>query len=243
MKGVDMTRLSSEPTAPATCDHRPPPLQSGDRLSREEFERRYDAMPELKKAELIDGVVYVPSPVNHRNHGNPHFNVIFWLGSYAALTPGVEGGDNSSLRLDPENEPQPDGFLIVLPAHGGRVQIDGDDYIVGGPELIGEVAASSASYDLHDKLNVYRRHGVREYIVWRVYDRTIDWFVLRQGKYERLPLAADGIYRSEVFPGLWLDPAALIQGNLQAVLTVLQQGLATPDHAAFVAELQKKAEK
>jgi Uma2 family endonuclease len=224
-----------------SSDHQLPPLQSGDRLTRAEFERRYDAMPHLKKAELIEGVVYVPSPTRHRNHSNPHFNLIYWLGTFAAATPGIEGGDNGSLRLNLDNEPQPDAYLIVLPSHGGQAQIDEDDYIVGAPELVAEVAASSASYDLHDKLHAYRRNGVREYVVWRVYDRSIDWFILREGRYERLALESAGHYQSEILPGLWLDPAALVSGDLLRVAGVVQQGIATPEHAAFVAKLQQAA--
>jgi len=106
---------------PAARRH--PPLQGGDRLSAEEFERRYNAMPELKKAELINGVVYMPSPVIFEDHGGPHFDLIGWLGLYRMATPGVRGGDNSTLRLPLANRPQPDACLIVLPSHGGQVRI------------------------------------------------------------------------------------------------------------------------
>src|SRR5262249_33252195 len=149
------------------------------------FERRYEAMPHVKKAELIEGVVYMPSAVRYRPHGRPHFQLIGWLAAYEAATPGVEGGDNTSVRLDLDNEPQPDALLLVDPAHGGQAVISADHYIERAPELVAEVAASSASYDLHTKLNVYRRNGVREYIVWRVLEQQIDWFVLRAGSYER----------------------------------------------------------
>ena len=174
----------------------------------------------------------MPSPVRYRHHGKPHFDMIGWLGSYVAATPGAEGGDNSSLRLDLDNEPQPDAFVMWLPEYGGQAKIDEDDYIAGAPELIVEVAASSASYDLHVKLNAYRRNGVREYVVWRVLDRQIDWFVLRDGAYERLPAGTDGIYRSEVFPGLWLDAEAMLAGNMLKVLQVVQQGLAAREREA-----------
>ncbi len=219
-----------------------PPLQTGDRLSRAEFERRYEAMPHLKKAELIEGVVYVGSPVSHRHHSNPHFNFITWLGPYAAVTPGVEGGDNGSLRLDTGSEPQPDAYLIVLPSHGGQVQFDSDSYISGGPEWVGEVAATSANYDLHDKLEVYRRNNVREYVVWRVFDQAIDWFILRGQQYDRLALGPSGYYQSEILPGLWLDPAALINGDMARVAQVAQLGIASPEHAAFVALLQRASQ-
>jgi Uma2 family endonuclease len=214
-----------------------PALENGDRLTRAEFERRYEAMPNLKKAELIEGVVYVPSPVRHRQHGSPHAHLIGWLFQYAAHTPGVEVGDNSSVRLDLDNEPQPDALLFIDPACGGQVRISADGIIEGAPELVAEVASSSVSYDLHAKLHVYRRNGVPEYFVWRVLDREIDWFVLRAGQYERMPVDGQGLLRSEVFPGLWLEPAALVRGDLATVLATLQQGLASPEHAAFVIRL------
>jgi hypothetical protein len=236
-----METIPSPPAPPAPEPERIPPLQNGDRLTREEFERRYDAMPHLKKAELIEGVVYMPSPVNHAEHGGPHFNVIGWMNRYCDATPGVEGGDNSSLRLDLDNEPQPDAFLMILPSHGGRARIDEDGYVEGGPELVAEVAASSVSYDLHVKLNVYRRSGVQEYVVWRVLEGAIDWFVLRGGTYERLLPDAGGVYRGEVLPGLWLDAAALIRGDRTAVVRALQEGLASDAHAAFVRRLEQAA--
>ena len=233
MAGSTTTSMSRH-----TCDDAVPALENGDRLTRAEFERRYEAMPQMKKAELIEGVVYVPSPVRHRQHGSPHANLITWLGLYTANTPGVEVGDNSSVRLDLDNEPQPDALLFIDPACGGQVRISDDGIIEGAPELVAEVASSSVSYDLHAKLHVYRRNGVREYIVWRVLEQAVDWFVLRDGQYERMPQDAQGLVRSEVFPGLWLDPAALLRGDLATVLAMVQQGLASPEHHAFVARLR-----
>jgi Uma2 family endonuclease len=214
-----------------------PPLEPGDRLSRAEFERRYDAMTNLKKAELIEGVVYMPSPVRLRRHGAPHFDLITWLGAYKAATPGVTGADNASVRLDLDNEPQPDVVFFIDPANGGQARITPDDYLEEAPELVAEIAAGTASYDLNTKPNVYRRNGVREYIVWRVLDRQIDWFVLRDGEFVRLPIDDTGLYRSEVFPGLWLDPAALVRGDTHIVQTALQSGLASSEHADFVERL------
>jgi hypothetical protein len=214
-----------------------PPLVDGDHLTREEFERRYDAMPHLKKAELIEGVVHMPSPVRYDQHSSPHFSLVGWLWVYRAGTPGVGSAADGSIRLDLTNMPQPDAFLIVRPEHGGRVRISEDDYVEGGPELVGEVSASSAGYDLGEKLAVYLRNEVCEYIVWRVLDRAIDWFVRRDRRYERLEPGADGILRSEVFPGLWLDPAAMIGDDSARVLAVVQQGLGSEEHADFVARL------
>ena len=228
-------------TSSVELDNAVLPLENGDRLSRAEFERRYDAMPHLKKAELIEGVVYVPSPVRYLQHGSPHAQLISWLGLYAAHTSGVGVADNTSVRLDLDNEPQPDALLLIDPACGVQSRLSADDFIEGAPELVAEVASSSVSYDLHAKLHVYRRNGVREYVVWRVLNREIDWFVLRAEQYERLPLDANGLLRSEVFAGLWLDPAALVQGNLARVLAVVQQGIASPEHATFVAHLHPPA--
>jgi Uma2 family endonuclease len=147
-------------------------------------------------------------------------------------------GDNSTVRLDLDNEPQPDCLLFIPPERGGRVEFDEDGYIEGAPDLVAEVAASSASYDLHTKLNVYRRNEVREYVVWRVFDRQIDWFVLRGASYQLLTADPDGILRSPFFAGLWLDSAALLRGDLSRVFAVVQQGLQHPDHANFVASLK-----
>jgi Uma2 family endonuclease len=230
----------TQPHPPTETQPEVPPLRNGDRLTAEEFERRYDATPDLKKAELINGVVYMAPPVTLDEHGGPHFDLISWLGLYRMATPGVRGGDNATLRLPLANRPQPDACLIIEPSHGGQVRIE-NRYIVGGPELVAEVAATSENYDLHDKLEVYRDNSVQEYVVWRVFDRAIDWFVLRGRRYERLPLSPDGLYKSEVLPGLWLDPAALVAGDMVKLSQAAQQGIASPEHAAFVARLQQAA--
>jgi len=153
------------------------------------------------------------------------------------MTPGVVGGDNSTLNLDLDNAPQPDGYLRITEQAGGQTRME-DGYLVGAPESVVEVAASSVSYDLHDKLNVYRRNGVREYLVWRTEDRAMDWFVLINGRFEKLPVGDDGILRSTVLPGLWLDPAAVIRGDLRRVLEVLNLGIAAASHEAFVEKLK-----
>src|SRR5262245_9157957 len=178
-----------------------PPLESGDRLTREEFERRYQAMPHLKKAELIEGVVYVPSPVRLEHHGEPHLDFSGWLAFYRAQTPGIRGGNNTTVRLDLDNEPQPDGVLFIDPHCGGQALIDADGYLAKAPELAGEISASTTSLDLGDKKRVYRRNSVREYIVWRVLDRAVDWSILRESQYQPLELQ-DGIYKSIHLPGL-----------------------------------------
>lgn len=214
-----------------------PPLENGDRLSRFEFERRYRAAPQLKKAELVEGVVYVPSPLRFRSHAKPHGQLITWLGTYQAATPRVELGDNPTVRLDLDNEPQPDAVLLLAESAGGQAHLSEDDYIEGAPELVVEVAASSAAYDLHDKKNAYRRNGVQEYLVWQILENKLDWFSWREGEY--VPLVADesGAIKSQVFPGLWLAVPALLAGDLRQVLTALHLGLNSTEHVQFVQHL------
>lgn len=216
----------------------PQPLTAGDRLTRPEFERIYQAHPEIKKAELIEGIVYMPTPVRFKQHGLPHSDVITWLGVYRAATPGVWVGDNVTVRLDFENEVQPDAVLRLDPKHGGRSRVSKDDYLEGPPELIVEVAASSAAYDLHDKRRVYARNGVQEYLVVQMYEQRVDWFVLREGVYETLKPDAKKVLKSEIFPGLWLSPPTIFTGDLAALLAILQEGLASPEHAGFVERLR-----
>ncbi|WGV23395.1 Uma2 family endonuclease [Halotia branconii] len=212
-----------------------PPLENGDKLTRQDFERRYRAMPHLKKAELIAGTVYVASPLRIKSHGEPHAYIMTWLGVYKAATPGVGLADNTTVIIDADNEPQPDAILRI--EQGGQSTISKDDYVEGAPELIVEIAASSASYDLHEKLKVYRRNQVQEYLVWRVYDRQFDWFRLNEGEYIQLEPNTGDIICSQVFPGLWLAKSALLSGNLAKVLAILNQGLSTSEHQSFVEKL------
>ncbi len=216
-----------------------PSLENGDRLTRSEFEHRYQAMPHLKKAELIEGVVYVASAVRYRKHGRPHSLIMGWLAIYDAATPGVELADNATVRLDFDNEPQADVLLRIDSACGGQSLISEDDYVEGAPELVVEIAASSASYDLHDKLKVYRRNGVQEYIVWQMLEQQLIWFSLQEGEYKRLVPDDAGVIRSQVFPGLEMDVPALLADNLAQVLVQVQQGLATQAHQEFVQELTR----
>lgn len=212
-----------------------PPLENGDKLSRAEFERRYEAMSHLKKAELIEGVVYMAAALRYKSHGKPHAYIMTWLGTYEAATPGVGIADNTTIHLDTDNEPQPDALLRI--EQGGQSTVSEDDYVEGAPELIVEIAASTASIDLHEKKKVYRRNGVQEYLVWRIYDGEFDWFRLNAGEYIKVEPNADGVICSQVFPGLWLDKTALLTGNLAKVLETLHQGLASEEHQAFVQKL------
>ena len=218
-----------------------PPLENGDRLTRLEFERRYQAMPKVKKAELIEGVVYMASPLSF-THAKPHGSLITWLGVYQVATPQVEMGIEPTVRLDIENAPQPDGVLFIKRESGGNCRLSEDGYIEGAPELVIEVAASSVAIDLGDKKRAYRRNGVQEYLVWQVFEQKIDWFSLQDGDYISLVPDQGGIIYSQVFPGLWLDGGAMLQGNMQQVLNVLQVGINSTEHQAFVQKLTPGAE-
>ena len=217
-----------------------PELENGDRLNRLEFERRYDAMLGLKKSELIKGVVYRGSPVRRNKHGKPHGLIMTWLGYYYAATPGTDFCDNGSVRVDEDNMPQPDGDLRIEEECNGQSYIDEDDYLQNVPELVVEIASSTASYDLHDKLEMYLLNGAKEYLVWRVLDKKIDWFVSQDGTYTKLQPDAEGIITSTIFPGLRLAVNAMLAGNLRTVLTELQKGLASDEHQSFIAELAER---
>ena len=222
-----------EDSAPAAAE---PLLEPGDRLSRTEFERRYERMPHVKKAELIEGTVYMPSPLHARNHAKPHIQLGTWLGTYAAETPVVECFDNSTIRLDLDNEPQPDLVLIKSAAKDGQARISKDDYIEGAPELVVEIVGSSQAYDLHQKKGVYRRNGVREYLAWITGEKRVVWWELQDEEYQEIAPAADGLLKSRTFPGLWLDTAALLRGDMKGVLAALRRGLDSPEHGAFAAK-------
>ncbi len=226
----------STPFGKETWTPSQPMLVAGDRLTRAEFERRYEAMPQIKKAELIEGVVYMPSPIL-MVHGEAQGHVLAWLANYQMATPGAQCGGNASVRLDLDNEVQPDALLRLQARVGGRSNLSRKGYVEGAPELVVEIALSSASYDLHDKLKIYRRNGVQEYLVWRVLDDAIDWFSLEEGDYVPLPATENGVVCSRVFPGLWLAVTALLQGDLAAVMAALQEGLRSPEHGEFAGRL------
>ncbi len=227
-----MTITSAPPVPPADT---PPegqrilPLVNGDHLTRDEFERRFDATPGLKRAELIQGIVRIPAP-QHWQAAAAGAHLCGWLGFYRAHTRGTRCGAYPHLRLPGDNMPQPDAILL-LPSHVGRADFD-CGYVARGPELIAET-----SPDTEAKRRLYQTNGVREYLIWRVLDNAIDWFILRGTQYEPLAPGPDGVIRSEVLPGLWLAVPAMLAGDLAHVLTVLQQGIASPEHAAFVAAL------
>jgi Uma2 family endonuclease len=196
------------------------PLASGDRLTRAEFHRRYIASPETTRAELVEGVVYVSSPVSPR-HAQPHARIVTWLGAYQARHPEVQLHDNVTVLLDARNEVQPDACLVIEGPGGPRLVLD--SHVEGGPQLVAEVAVSSASYDLHDKKEAYLRNGVQEYVVWRVEDGAIDWFRMREGAYTRIEPDAAGVIESATFPGLRLHVGKILAGDLAGVLAELER--------------------
>jgi len=229
---------------PVSRGTRLPPLENGDQLSRDEFERRYSAMPAHVKAELIEGVVYMASPVRIDDHAIPDSELIGWLYDYKSATPGVQTAVNGTIRLGEEDEPQPDSFLFIRPEYSGNVRKSEDGFLENAPELAIEIAASSASKDLGPKKRAYAANGIREYLVWKTLEDSIEWFVLRGDHYESLMMDAHGVIRSEVFPGLWLNVPAVLRWDSAVVKATSQQGLQSPEHARFVAELanRKKSE-
>lgn len=216
-----------------------PPLESGDRLTRPEFERRYAAAPQIKKAELVEGIVYVASPLRFQQHAEPHSRLHGWLWTYQIATPGLLLGIEPTVRLDLDNEPQPDVVLILDEALGGQSHLTEEGYLEGVPELVVEIAASSAAIDTGSKKQAYRRNGVLEYIIWQAFENQLEWFQLVDGDYQQLAPDADGIIRSQVFPGLWLPVEALLNNQMAQVLEVVQAGLKSPEHSAFVEQLKR----
>lgn len=215
-------RANRPDTPPARSPRReaPPALESGDVMTRAEFERRYWLRPDLKKAELVEGVVHVTSPLRSP-HSTATVLVVTWLGHYMAQHPNVEAGDSGQVRLDLDNEFQPDAFLRFRDDAGGQSRIDEDKFVAGAPELVVEVAHSSVSRDLHAKKRVYQRTGVREYIVWRIEDAAIDWFALVDGAFTAREPDADGVIESAVFTGLRLEVGAMLRGDLAGVLAAV----------------------
>ncbi|HZY87772.1 MAG TPA: Uma2 family endonuclease [Gemmataceae bacterium] len=218
----------------ATVGQEVPPLVPGDFLSRDEFLRRWEAMPHVKRAELIGGVVYMPSPVSML-HGDTEHHVGTWLGVYEASTPGCRGSNNATWLMG-EEAPQPDLSLRVLPEYGGQSAMQGR-YASGAPEFLAEVCISSTAFDLHQKLELYQEAGVREYLAVLMREREVRWHRLAGDFFSVVPAPTDGVYRSTMFPGLWLDAPALLAGDLARVLAVLGEGTRSPEHAAFVAQL------
>lgn len=229
-----MLTLEPRTKTTRTSDRRVPILENGDHLSAEEFLRRYEAMPDVKKAELINGVVYMASPVRATQHAAPDSLIQTWIGWYAIATPGTSALTNPTVRLDKLGMPQPDASLRLLPEKGGKTRIDKDGYLSGPPELVVEIAASTSTFDSREKMNTYRRAGVTEYLIWCTEDETLDWLALEGDEYRPLTPGDNGILRSRVFPGLWLDWRALLQGNGTGVMDGLKHGLHSDEHERFI---------
>jgi hypothetical protein len=224
--------------APPAVPKETPPLRDGERLDQKTFHERYEAMPPDTRAELIGGIVYMASPQKLR-HGLSDPLVKTWLTLYRRATPGTDVLGAATTIMGDESEPEPDCTLIIDPARGGQTHVNEDEYLCGAPELVAELSFSSESRDLGPKYRDYEQAGVREYLVVLLRRKEVRWFVRRESGFVSLEPGADGIYHSEVFPGLWLDPEALLRGDIDRVLEVLDQGLATPDHARFVEQLRR----
>ena len=218
-----------------------PAIENGDCLNQATFHARYKTMPSAFRAELIGGRVHAPSPLRLA-HSELHVELVFWLKSYARKTPGVRVTDHATTILGPDSEPQPDAALLI---EGGQTRKNAEGYMVGPPELVVEVASSSRAYDLFDKRHDYERYGVAEYLVLLLDEERAVWFTRparrktgRTGKFVEAATPRDGLCKSAVAPGLWLDPAALFRLDTNKVMETLNVGLATAEHAAFVARLR-----
>jgi hypothetical protein len=231
-----MSTVEERPARPSVI----PPLVAGRRLSQAEFHRRYEAMPPRTRAELVGGIVYMPSPMSS-DHGESTPDIIIWLGLYRRRTRGLRLADGATVILGPYGEPQPDALMRIEPELGGTCSVNADNYLTGPPEMVVEAARSSRLFDLGPKRTDYERAGVREYIVVTLDPDDVHWYHRRARKLVRMRRDPDGLYRSRVFPGLWLDPAALLSGDLDGVIATLDRGLASPEHAAFVAKLARLA--
>ena len=239
---MSTTWIECEPLLTRTTSDDVPPLEPGDCLNASEFLRRYANTPDLKKAELINGVVYMSAAVRVDQHAEPDSLLQTLLGCYAIGTRGVRSLTNGTVRLSPADVVQPAAALRILSGLGGQSRIGQDGYLRGAPELVAEVSASTVSIDARQKLQAYRQAGVREYLLWRVRDNAVDWWTRDEDdEFELIVADADGLHRSRAFPGLGLDVAALVAEDGVRLIEVIQQGLASSEHATFVETLKPAA--
>jgi hypothetical protein len=214
-----------------------PPLHNGDRLTQEEFHRRYEAYPEDVKFELVGGIVYMASPLR-RPHGTSSPKLSLVLSLYEAATPGTEVADNMTAILGEKSEPQPDLMLRLLTECGGQSAYNEEQYLVGAPEWVGEVAHSSKAIDLGAKRKDYLIAGVQEYLVFCVEEQELVWFHFPSKR--KLKPDRHGVWKSKVFPGLWINGPALLERDSARLISTIQQGLATEEHTAFARRLAEK---
>lgn len=216
-----------------------PPFENGDRMDQKTFHALYLQTPKGFRAELIGGIVHVPSPTSAR-HARPQRMFCQWLGEYSDNTPGTDAFDNITSVMSEASEPQPDLSLIVLPEAGGQTRLTPEEYLQGAPELAVEISNTTATIDLNAKMRDYERYGVREYLVVIMREREVRWFARRKDRFAPMKPDADGVLRSKVFPGLWLDTAGVFDRGARRLLVTLRKGLASPEHTKFVAKLSKK---
>ncbi|MGC1274321.1 MAG: Uma2 family endonuclease [Planctomycetaceae bacterium] len=229
---IDLTRKRSRPD-PAI----PPELYDGARMDRKTFHRLYERTPADFKAELIGGVVHMAAAmrVPHAEHAGL---LRTWLTIYRFATPGVREAGEATVLLGDGSEPQPDGLLWI---EGGKADVDGRGYLAGAPEFVAEVADATTAIDLGSKRSDYERHGVLEYLVLELRKRRAVWFVRdERGGYVETAADLEGLLKSHVFPGMWLDVKAFFRLDGNRVLDVLHRGLESPEHAAFVESLRSK---
>jgi hypothetical protein len=214
-----------------------PPLADGQLVSLEEFEQRFDATPDLKHAELLDGVAYLRHD-GRAFAGSCRAALIGWLGVYSASTRFLLPGAHGHVALDDRNELQPDAILAVRPEAGGTVVLDATGVVRSAPDFAADVFTTTNATLLPKRIAAHERGGTLEYLVWYAEHKCVDWLVRERGEFVAMnPDPADGLLKSVAFPGLWLDATALLNGDLDTVLAALQRGLASAEHKAFVSQL------
>ena len=234
-------------------------LYHGMRMRRPEYHRRYKRTPAGFRAELIGGRVYINQDADgraggdlwdepsgemmgtKRRHARGHSLVSAWLNWYVDATidavPDLELGITPTVILADGSEPEPDlTFRRITPEQETVEDEQFDGWMAGAPQLAIEVSDSTRRRDAGPKREDYERNGVPEYLMLDLPGRRVRWFVRGEdGAYVELAPGADGLLKSREFPGLWLDPAALLAGDRAALKAALAAGLASPEHAAFAA--------
>ncbi len=239
MRAAHLQRKRNGNAAVLTGQPGVPPLRNGDHLTAPEFEKRYALLPDTR-AELIEGIVVMGSPVSER-HASAQSTMTFLLKRYSLATPGLSCAANASVRLDNKNEYQPDVLLRFESGRLARSKVAADGFLAGAPEFVAEIAMSSAAYDLHEKKLVYQRHLVPEYFVWEIMEEQIHWFVLENREYIEAEPDGQGVLRSRVFPGLWLEVPALLAGDANKAASILEMGLESAEHKKFLKKLAQRS--